>query len=171
MKLFVNWIRYIFCDFDMFADWKSFGWSVNGLLGIIIIDNVIMSLSLGCIESIALTLILHSVIAVTDATQVTASTSTIAIIRLSITAMHTICRQINWTGIEVSLLCDVANVIIGDFLHLISSALRCVCASIIVCTVFVAARRIVANVERLLRVCRWRHMTQITSRYECQTQQ
>lgn len=32
MMLLVNWIRYVFCDFDMFADWKSFALRVNGLL-------------------------------------------------------------------------------------------------------------------------------------------
>lgn len=149
MKLFVNWIRLVFCDFDMFADWKSFGLCVNGLLvWIIIID-----MSLGCIEGVAL-LLLICVVAVSDAT--------IEIIRWSIA----IVRHINRTRVEVSLLCGIANVIGGDFLHLISGILCDVSIRIVVCSVCVAAWRVIANIERLLRVCsRRRHMTQITGQH------
>lgn len=143
MNLFVNWIRNVFCDFDMFADWKSFGRCMKDLLGIIVID-----VSLRCIEGITL-MLLHIAVAVGDGVGTTSRS-----VRLgNIAAMrHTILRQFNGAGVEVSLLrSSVTDVIVGDFLHLITAAATAAATAALtrvgVVSVIVPVRCVVANIE------------------------
>lgn len=141
MKLLVNWIRCVFCDFDMFADWKSFGLRVNGLLTWI----RLIDMSVNCIEGIAL---MFGVIAEIDATVET--------IWRNIGTQLTILRQINWLGIEMPLKGGIANVIVCDLLHLISCTLSDVIILFIVCAIRVTTRTVMAHIEWLLRIrSRW----------------
>lgn len=136
MKLLVNWIRYVFCDFDMFTDWKSFGLRVNGLLTRI----RLIDMSVDGIEGIAL-MLMFGVIAETDATVETIRRN-IATCRLSIL------REINGAAIEMALLGNVADLIVGNVLHLIFCTLSDVTISVIVCAVCVTARTtVMARVE------------------------
>lgn len=92
-------------------------------------------MSVDCIEGIAL-MLLFGVIAEIDATVET--------IRRNITIHLTMLCQI----IEMALLGgNVANVIVGDLLHLISCTLIDVAILLIVCTICVTAQIVMANVE------------------------